>query len=107
VPLAGVVVATVIAAIQTPPRLQDIDDLYEERFGRSFFVQRQDSGDWDVKLVLGTQNAVYRLRIAPDEPQSLLTIQVMADENGKCGAGALVHAMNVMAGFEESLGLAY
>jgi hypothetical protein len=104
-PLQGVIAATAIAAIRTPERLQDIDDLYEERFGRSFFVHRDEDSRWDIDLVKGKQGAVYRLRIAADEPQSLLTIQVMADANGKCGDGALVHAMNVMAGFEESLGL--
>jgi N-acetyl-gamma-glutamylphosphate reductase len=29
----------------------------------------------------------------------------MADRNGKCGAAQVVHAMNVMCGFEESLGI--
>jgi hypothetical protein len=105
IPLDGVFAATAIAAIQTPDRLQDIDDLYEERFGRSFFVHRDEESPWDIQLIKGRQGAAYRLRIAADEPQSLLTIQVMADSNGKCGAGGLVHAMNVMAGFEESLGL--
>lgn len=104
--LGGVLAATVIAAIRTPSRLEDIDDLYEERFGRSFFVHRDETSEWHVDLVRGRQNALFRLRIAPDEPYSLLTIQAMADGKGKCGAGALVHAMNVMAGFEESLGLA-
>ncbi len=105
VDLRGAVAATVIAAIQTPERLEDIDDLYNERFGRSFFVHRHEEGDWDVQRVKGGQNALYRLRIARDEPASLLTIQTMADGLGKCGAGALIHAMNVMAGMEESLGL--
>jgi N-acetyl-gamma-glutamylphosphate reductase len=29
----------------------------------------------------------------------------MADVDGKCGAGQVVYAMNVMCGFEECLGL--
>jgi len=103
--LQSVLAATVIAAVLTPDRIEDLDDLYEERFGRSFFVHRHEEGDWDIALVQGSQNAYFRLRIAHDIPHSLLTIQVMADKDGKCGAGALVHAMNVMAGFEESLGL--
>jgi N-acetyl-gamma-glutamylphosphate reductase len=103
--LQGVVTATVMAAIRTPDDLDDIDALYEERFGRSFFVRRDEDSEWDPDVVRGTPYAVYRLRIAPDSPDSLLTIRVMADQNGKAGATQVVHAMNVMAGFEESLGI--
>jgi len=98
-------VATVIAAIRTPDRLEDLDDLYEERFGRSFYVRRAEGADWDTKLVAGQAFAAYRLRIAPDEPFSLLTIQVMSDLNGKLGSAQVVHAFNVMNGFEETLGI--
>jgi len=101
----AVAAATVIASIQTPPQWSDIDDLYEERFGRSFFVRREEEARWDSSLVEGSPYAVYNLRYTPGEETSLLTVQVMADLKGKCGPGQLVHAMNVMAGFEESLGL--
>jgi hypothetical protein len=104
--LGGVVAATISVAISTPERLQDLDDLFEERYGRSFFVRHDASSDWHVSLALGKPYAVYRLRIAPDEPHSLLTVQIMADRNGKCGAAQVVHAFNVMCGFEESLGVA-
>ena len=104
--LGTVCAATVIAAIQTPENLHDLDALYAEAYGRSFFVHRQEEGDWDVKAVAGTASALYRLRVAPDSPQSLLTILVMADRHGKCGAAQMVHCMNLMAGFEESLGIA-
>jgi N-acetyl-gamma-glutamylphosphate reductase len=50
---------------------------------------------------------VYRLRVTPNDNASLLTIQVLADRDGKCGAAQVVHMMNVMAGFEETLGLEY
>jgi len=100
-----------ICAIKTegdpngPSPFGEIDELYNEAFGRSFFARRDETSDWDTKLVAGQPFAVYRLSIAPDSPSSLLTVQVMADRDGKCGAGQVVHAMNVMAGFEESLGV--
>lgn len=83
----------------------EIDDLYNEAYARSFFIRRDEENAWDTALVAGKPFAVFRLSIAPDSPISLLTIQVMADRNGKCGAAQAVHAMNVMAGFEESLGI--
>lgn len=101
----GVLAATVMVEIPTPEDLDDIDALFEERFGRSFFVRRDETSEWDANLVAGTPRAVYRLRISPDSPRSLLTIRVLADRDGKAGAAQLVHAMNVMSGFEESLGL--
>lgn len=90
-------------AAATP--FSEIDELYEEAFGRSFFVRRDETSPWDTELVSGKPFAAYRLSIAPDSPTSLLTVQVMADRDGKCGAGQVVHAMNVMAGLEESLGV--
>jgi hypothetical protein len=102
----SVVAATVMAEVRTPKRLEDLDDLYEECYGRSFFVRRDEMADWDVSLVQGKPHALYRMRIAVEDPVSLLTIQVMADRDGKCGAAQIVHCMNVMAGFEETFGIA-
>jgi N-acetyl-gamma-glutamylphosphate reductase len=105
VDLGSVLAATAMVEIPTPEDLDDIDALYEERFGRSFFVRRDEDSEWDPALVAGTPRAVYRLRIAPDQPNSLLTVRVLADREGKAGVAQLIHAMNVMSGFEESLGL--
>jgi hypothetical protein len=104
-PLDSVVAATVMVAIKTPEELDDIDALYEERYGRTFFVRRDEESEWNSSLVAGQPYALYRLLVAPDEGTSLLTIRVIADRDGKAGAAQVVHAMNVMAGFEESLGL--
>ena len=104
--LGTAVAATVIAAIHTPSRAEDLDDLYAEAYGRSFFVRRDEDSEWDTRLVVDKAHALFRIRLAEDQPQSLLTIQVMADEHGKCGQAQLIHCMNVMAGFEETLGIA-
>ncbi len=83
----------------------DLDDLYEEAFGRSFYVRRIEDGDWDLDLVAGKPWAAFRLRLTAGDPHSLLTVQTMSDREGKVGSAQIVHAMNVMAGFEESLGV--
>lgn len=80
-----------------------VSGLYDEAFGRSFFVERS-IGPLKPELVLGKAKAVYTLKQTSDGDKSLLTIQVIADKNGKCGAAQVVHALNVMAGYEESLG---
>jgi hypothetical protein len=103
--LGSVYAGSIIAEIHTPSRLEDLDDLYEEAYGRSFYVRRDETSAWDTELVQGKSLGLFRLRITVDQPHSLLTVQVMADKHGKCGAAQLVHAMNVMAGFEETLGI--
>ena len=103
--LGRVRAATALAKIPMPEDMADLDALYEEAFGRSFFVRRNEDSEWDVALVHGKPHAVYRMAVTPGEPDCLLRIQVMADAEGKCGAAQLVHAFNVMIGCEETLGL--
>lgn len=103
--LRGAAACTVMAVIPTPDRLEDLDSLYEEFYGRTLYVRHDPDSPWDVELVQGKSHALYRLRITEDSPDSLLTIQVMGDLRGKCGAAQIVHAMNVMCGLEESLGI--
>ncbi len=97
--------AVVMAAIATPDDPTLLDSLYEGIYGGSFLVRRLEDGPWITSLAEGRPFAAYRLRFAADIGESLLTIQVMADSEGKCGAAQAVHAMNVMCGFEESLGI--
>lgn len=104
-PFGNVAAATIMVAIHTPADPDDVDALYEERYDRTFFVRRDEDSVWDVGLVASKPFALYRLLLAPDEGTSLLTIRVIADRDGKGGAAQVVHAMNVMAGFEESLGV--
>lgn len=99
-----VIALNALAVIRTPDDHNEIDALYDESFARSFYVH-EEHGPWDASVVLGKPHAAYRLRYTPDEPYSLLTISVMADVRGKCGGAQVVHAMNVMAGMEESLGI--
>lgn len=103
--LGSVIAVTGMAAIPTPEDWSEIDDLFAERYSRSFFVRRDEDSEWNPTLVAGRPFALYRLRYTPGDQNSLLTVQVLADAEGKCGRAQVVHAMNVMAGFEESLGI--
>lgn len=89
----------VVAAIQ-PASFGDLEALFEEAYGRSFYVRLvHDARDADVS---GRPYAACSVHAeAPDR----LRISVAADPEGKGGAAQLVHAMNVMAGFEEDLGI--
>lgn len=100
-----VLACSAMAVIETPESLAMLDDLYEEAYGRCFFVREVESGSLQPESVANQPFAHYALRITPGEATSLLTVQVLADRNGKCGAAQLVHTLNIMCGFEESLGI--
>lgn len=69
-------------------------------------MRNLDSGEWDVSLVAGQPFAAIRVADDSNDPQSeLVRARVLAEPNGKCGAGQIIHAMNVMCGFEEHLGV--
>lgn len=104
-PGVNVAATTVMVAIRSPESLDEIREAFDERFGRSFYVKESVQEPWDQGLVFAKPEARYRLSLALDTPNSLLTIRVVADYNGKVGAGQVIHAMNVMCGFEESLGV--
>ncbi|MDI9640909.1 hypothetical protein QPK87_18270 [Kamptonema cortianum] len=103
--LGHVVAANVMCEIPHSQNPSEIDDLFDECFGRSFYVRSAGHAVWDTELVAGQPHAVYNLRLTPGDDRDLLTIQVMADRHGKCGAAQVVHAFNIMEGFEESLGI--
>lgn len=103
--MGTVLAANIFAEIHAQDDWSVIDELFNESYSRSFYVLPAPDGEWSATRVEGQPHALYRLRLTPDEPNGLLTIQVMADRNGKAGAAQLVHAANVMAGFEESLGI--
>jgi hypothetical protein len=92
----------VVPALDSP---QELSELYDEAFSRSFYVRRDQDSEWDTRLVAGRPWACYRVAVTPDDPHCLVRVQVMADRDGKAGAAQVVHALNVMCGFEESLGI--
>lgn len=103
--MQGVLTATCLASIKQ----QDISELralYEECFGRSFFVRRFDGDSWTAELVRGKPFALYNLMpSAGDQGHCMLRVDVLADANGKGGACQLVHMLNIMCGFEEDMAL--
>lgn len=101
----GVVAANCVAVVRTPSDWSEIDDLYRESYAHSFYVREESEREWDTSLVKGRDYACYRLGYSPGDETSLLTVQVMADKDGKCGAAQAVHALNVMCGFEECEGV--
>lgn len=80
----------------------DLDNLYAECFGRSFFVRASTETP-----EAGDPHATYSISVADHgDGTALATVTARSARDGKVGAGGLVHLFNVMCGFEESLGVA-
>ena len=103
--LDGIYAMTVITKVTNPGSWDELDDLFDERYSRSLFVRKDDDSEWSTALVKDQPFAVYRLRLTQGEEFSLVTVQILADPNGKCGSAQAIHMMNVMCGFEESAGI--
>lgn len=83
---------------------RDLDFLYEGCYGGAFYI-RLTEGELADEDILGKPWMSLSLGITPGDDGSLLTIRALADRKGKCGAAQAVHAMNIMCGFEEHLGI--
>jgi hypothetical protein len=107
-PLATALALRVVVAIPANVAQADLVPVYDERFGRSLYVRQTKPGTpWHREDIDGKPFALYRVGVS--HQSSLINnhalIEVISDPQGKVGAAGVVHAMNVMAGFEESLGL--
>jgi N-acetyl-gamma-glutamylphosphate reductase len=94
-----------LVKINTPDSLDEIDEIYAERYSKSFFVRESTESEWSAELVQRQPFAAYRLEITEGHPHSILSIHVMGDVEGKLGAAQMIHMMNIMSGFEESIGI--
>lgn len=81
----------------------ELEELYEELYGRSFFLR--PASVLKDETIVGTPFGTYTLDARRLESEGVLEVRAAADAEGKCGAAQMVHMFNVMAGFEEDLGL--
>lgn len=93
-----------IVAVRNPRSIDEFDEMYVERYDRSVYVRRNEE-NLAPENVANRPWAEYQLRISPGDDASLLTVTAVADLRGKLGQCQVLHMMNVMAGFEESLGI--
>jgi N-acetyl-gamma-glutamylphosphate reductase len=107
VPAEGMLAGQASVEIPLTTGLNQLTEMFAERFGRSFYV-RNRTGTGHVRPLdelVGKPYALYTLQVMRGASSNYALIEVSADPNGKPGAAGLVHAMNIMAGLEESLGI--
>lgn len=103
--LGSAVALNAIALVSGECSQEDLLQLYRECFSRSIYVRENTTDPWDVSLVTGKPFACYRVTVGEPDRTRLVTVRVVADRDGKAGAAQVVHAMNVMCGFEECAGI--
>ncbi len=79
-------------------RPDEIEAMFNESFGRSFFVRTSAE---DPKV----ENSPFAAYALDTRTGGAARVEVCSDIDGKAGSAQIVHLFNVMAGFEESLGL--
>lgn len=98
----GLLTLRCVAPVRTR-NAAEVEELFAELYGRSFFLRPASVLKDDE--VAGTPFGAYKLDASRIESDGVLEVRAAADADGKCGAGQMVHGFNVMAGFEEDLGL--
>lgn len=100
-PGSDIYTAECIAEIVNPGSATDIEALYDECYGRSFFVRPA------CDPTAPTNAATYGFTFDDiGTGSALVKVTVSSGMDGRAGAAGLVHMFNIMCGFEESLGIA-
>lgn len=95
--------AIVEAPLRQDVAQEDVETLFEDLYARTFFIR--PAGALPEQAIVGSPFARYEFLDFTTEPSPRIRIRVLADRHGKAGAAQAVHILNIMAGFEEDLGL--
>jgi len=104
IPLNRGIITTIHADPVNPLMLDALDDLFERAYGAEWFIHLLGSNRYpDVKNVAGTNRVEIAWRI---DPRTGRIILMSAEDNlVKGAAGQAIQCLNIMNGWQESLGL--
>lgn len=103
-PIQGRLVATAICQLEPNCSVNEIDEIYKEAYHSKIYVKRQDN--LEGRTAEGKPEAFFKLSYPePNNVHKVLRVDTVADADGKCGSAQAVHILNIMAGFEETLGI--
>jgi N-acetyl-gamma-glutamyl-phosphate reductase len=104
IPLTRGIVTTIHADPVNPLAPDGLDDVFERAYGAEWFIHLLGSNLYpDVKNVAGTNRLEIAWRIDPRTGRIILMSAV--DNLVKGAAGQAIQCLNIMHGWEESLGL--
>lgn len=105
VPMTRGIMSTMYASLQGKYTEQDLIELYREHYAGRPFVRVRDRGVWPATKEVSGSN-YCDIGFAVDERTNRVTIISVIDNVVKGAAGQAIQNLNLMMGWEESLGLA-
>ncbi len=103
-PIKRGILATIYADIANSVSGNDIKKAYDDLYGEKAFIKVLDEGKTpEIKSVVGSNNV--QIGFVIDERLNRIVIVSVIDNLIKGAAGQGIQNMNIMMGFEETLGL--
>jgi len=102
-PMPRGILANCISVLKKPMKISEVSKLFSEYFKNHPFVQIQQGTSLQTSSVIDTNNCT--LQISIDENTSQITVVSVLDNLIKGASGQAIQNMNLMCGWDQTLGL--
>jgi N-acetyl-gamma-glutamyl-phosphate reductase len=102
-PMPRGILANCISVLQKPMKISEISKIFSEYYKNQPFVQIQQDTSLQTSSVIDTNNCT--LQISIDENTNQITVLSVLDNLIKGASGQAIQNMNLMCGWDQTLGL--
>ena len=102
-PMPRGILANCISVLKKPMKISEVSKLFSEYYKNQPFVQMQQSTSLQTSSVIDTNNCT--LQISIDENTNQITVVSVLDNLIKGASGQAIQNMNLMCGWDQTLGL--
>jgi N-acetyl-gamma-glutamyl-phosphate reductase len=102
-PMPRGILANCISLLENPMKISEVSKLFSEYYKNQPFVQIQQGTSLQTSSVMDTNNCI--LQISIDENTNQITVVSVLDNLIKGASGQAIQNMNLMCGWDQTLGL--
>jgi N-acetyl-gamma-glutamyl-phosphate reductase len=102
-PMPRGILANCISLLEKPMKISEVSKLYSEYYKNQPFVQIQQGTSLQTSSIMDTNNCI--LQISIDENTNQITVVSVLDNLIKGASGQAIQNMNLMCGWDQTLGL--
>jgi N-acetyl-gamma-glutamyl-phosphate reductase len=102
-PMPRGILANCISLLEKPMKISEVSKLFSEYYKNQPFVQIQQGTSLQTSSVMDTNNCI--LQISIDENTNQITVVSVLDNLIKGASGQAIQNMNLMCGWDQTLGL--